>query len=61
MESQLGLGALDVNSSLALLPAMYALDDAHDLVELVRSRYAGDIAAGSFEYPGPYAARRPTS
>lgn len=53
IESQLGLGALDnVNSSHELLPLMYAYGAAHDLVELVRIRYADDVAAGSFEFPG---------
>jgi len=55
MESQLGLGALNVSSSRLLLPAMYALDSEHDLVELVRSRYAEDIIAGKFEFPSPQA------
>ena len=58
MESQLGLGALNVSSSRLLLPAMYALDSEHDLVELVRSRYAEDIIAGKFEFPSPQADAR---
>jgi len=59
MESQLGLGALDVSSSRALLPAMFALDSKHDLIELVRSRYAEDVIAGNFEFPSPQAAGKP--
>ena len=59
MESQLGLGALDVSSSRALLPAMFALDSKHDLIELVRSRYAEDVIAGKFEFPSPPAAGKP--
>jgi hypothetical protein len=59
MESQLGLGALDVSSSRALLPAMYAMNSKHDLIELVRSRYTGDVIAGNFEFPSPRAARKP--
>ena len=52
IEGQLGPGVLDnVKSSRELLPLMYALDAAHDLVELVRTRYVEDIAAGSFEFP----------
>ena len=52
VERQLGPGALDrVTSSRELLPLMFALDASHDLVELVRTRYAEDVAAGSFEFP----------
>ena len=52
VEGQLGPGALDrVTSSRELLPLMFASDAAHDLVELVRARYAEDVAAGSFELP----------
>ena len=52
VEGQLGPGALDlVTSSRELLPLMFALDTSHDLVELVRTRYAADVAAGSFEFP----------
>merc|ERR1719263_1745471 len=52
VEGQLGPGALDrVTSSRELLPLMFASDASHDLVELVRARYAEDVAAGSFELP----------
>jgi len=34
------------------------LDSEHDLVELVRSRYAEDIIAGKFEFPSPQADAR---
>ena len=48
----MGPGALDrVTSSRELLPLMFASDASHDLVELVRARYAEDVAAGSFEFP----------
>ena len=48
----MGPGALDrVTSSRELLPLMFASDASHDLVELVRARYAEDVAAGSFESP----------
>ena len=52
VERQLGPGALDrVTSSRELLPLMFALDASHDLVELVRTRYAEDVAAGGFAFP----------
>ena len=52
IEGQLGHGALDnVTFSRELLQVMYASDSAHDLVELVRTRYAEDVALGGFEFP----------
>ena len=52
VEAQLGAGAFaGVQSSGELVQKLYQSSPELDLIELVRRRYEGDVAAGGYEPP----------